>query len=51
VGPVVANMSVSLDGFVADQDDVVEAVFSWVSKLQPQRSTDGDGTGERARLL
>ena len=36
MGPVVADMSVSLDGFVADEDDVVEGVFSWYAKPQPQ---------------
>ncbi len=51
MGRVVADKSVSLDGFVADQDDVVEGVFGWYSKPQSQPSTGGDGTGERARLL
>ena len=32
---VVADMSVSLDGFVADPEDGVERVFSWYAKLQP----------------
>ena len=48
MGPVVADMSVSLDCFVADQDDAVEAVFSWYSKPQPPPSTGADGPGERA---
>jgi dihydrofolate reductase len=39
-------MSVSLDGFVADDDDHVEGVFSWYAKPQPEPSPDepeGDG--------
>jgi dihydrofolate reductase len=43
VGPLVADMSVSLDGFVADQDDGVEGVFSWYGKPQAQ---PGDGEPE-----
>ncbi len=43
MGPVVADMSVSLDGFVADQDDLVEGVFTWYGKLQPDAAEpEGD---------
>jgi dihydrofolate reductase len=45
---VVADMSMSLDGFVADPSDDVGRVFSWYSKPQPQRSTsepNGPGLG------
>ena len=33
---VVADMSVSLDGFVADPSDGVEGVFAWYGKPQPE---------------
>lgn len=39
---VVADMSVSLDGFVADPHDGVEHVFAWYGKPQPPASTAGD---------
>lgn len=35
---VVADMSVSLDGFVADPDDGVGQVFAWYGKPQPEKS-------------
>jgi dihydrofolate reductase len=35
VNDVVADMSVSLDGFVADPSDGVERVFAWYAKPQP----------------
>lgn len=35
---VVADMSVSLDGFVADRRDGVEDVFAWYGKQQPEQS-------------
>jgi len=35
---VVADMSVSLDGFVADASDGVQDVFAWYGKPQPQQS-------------
>jgi dihydrofolate reductase len=35
---VVADMSVSLDGFVADPSDGVEGVFAWYGKPQPEHS-------------
>jgi dihydrofolate reductase len=35
---VVADMSVSLDGFVADRRDGVEDVFAWYGKPQPEQS-------------
>ena len=35
---VVADMSVSLDGFVADRSDGVEDVFAWYGKQQPEQS-------------
>jgi dihydrofolate reductase len=44
---VVADMSASLDGFVADADGSVERVFTWYSKEQPpsnpERSAGGLG--------
>ena len=36
---VVADMSMSLDGFVADLEDGVDRVFAWYSKPQPPRQT------------
>ena len=38
---VVADMSVSLDGFVADPSDGVEGVFAWYGKPQPSRLLAG----------
>jgi dihydrofolate reductase len=35
---VVADMSVSLDGFVADSADRADKVFTWYGKPQPERS-------------
>jgi hypothetical protein len=35
---VVADMSVSLDGFVADPGDGVHGVFAWYGKPQPAHS-------------
>ncbi|HXW88661.1 MAG TPA: dihydrofolate reductase family protein [Streptosporangiaceae bacterium] len=35
---VVADMSVSLDGFVADSADRVDMVFAWYGKPQPEHS-------------
>ena len=42
MGMVVADMSVSLDGFVADPRDGVEHVFAWYGKPQPPASAAGD---------
>jgi dihydrofolate reductase len=42
-GSVVADMSVSLDGFVADPEDGVDRVFAWYGKPQPPRRSAGDG--------
>jgi dihydrofolate reductase len=42
---VVADMSVSLDGFVADPSDGVEDVFAWYGKPQPEQSPR-EPTGE-----
>jgi len=42
---VVADMSVSLDGFVADPSDGVEGVFAWYGKPQPEPAAGGPGTG------
>ncbi len=42
---VVADMSVSLDGFVADPSDGVERVFAWYGKPQPEPAAGGSGTG------
>ena len=41
---VVADMSVSLDGFVADPKDGVEHIFSWYAKPQPESVAGGSGT-------
>lgn len=35
MGPIVADMSMSLDGFIADEADSVDQVFSWYGKPQP----------------
>ena len=37
---VVADMSMSLDGFVADANDSVDLVFSWYSKPQPETNPE-----------
>jgi dihydrofolate reductase len=42
---VVADMSVSLDGFVADRRDGVEDVFAWYGQPQPEQSPR-EPTGE-----
>lgn len=46
---VVADMSMSLDGFVADLEDGVDRVFAWYSRPQPPRraadSADRDSSG------
>jgi dihydrofolate reductase len=42
---VVADMSVSLDGFVADTADRAEKVFTWYGKPQPEQSPR-EPTGE-----
>jgi dihydrofolate reductase len=39
---VVADMSVSLDGFVADPHHGVEHIFAWYGKPQPPASAAGD---------
>jgi dihydrofolate reductase len=41
---VVADMSVSLDGFVADPKDGVEHIFSWYGKPQPESVAGDSGT-------
>jgi len=41
---VVADMSVSLDGFVADRSYGVEHVFSWYAKPQPAPAADRQDT-------
>jgi dihydrofolate reductase len=38
MGAVVADMSVSLDGFVADTADRADKVFTWYGKPQPEQS-------------
>ena len=43
---VVADMSVSLDGFVADSADGVERVFAWYAKPQPASQPREPGAGE-----
>jgi dihydrofolate reductase len=35
MGPIVADMSMSLDGFIADESDSVDQVFTWYGKPQP----------------
>jgi len=40
MGPIIADMSMSLDGFIADESDSVDQVFTWYSKPQP----DADST-------
>lgn len=35
MGPIIADMSMSLDGFIADESDSVDQVFTWYSKPQP----------------
>jgi len=42
---VVADMSMSLDGFVADPADGVERLFAWYGKPQPEASTRRQGRG------
>lgn len=45
---IVADMSMSLDGFVADAHDSVEHVFAWYGKPQPEGSSaepDAAGLG------
>lgn len=44
MGTVVADMSVSLDGFVADCRDGVEHIFSWYGKPQPESVAGDSGT-------
>lgn len=46
---VVADMSVSLDGFVADPGDGVQEVFAWYGKPQPELSPR-EPAGEAADL-
>jgi dihydrofolate reductase len=46
---VVADMSVSLDGFVADRKDGVQDVFAWYGKPQPEQSP-GEPAGEAAGM-
>ena len=41
MGTVVADMSMSLDGFVADPDDGVDRVFAWYGTPQPPRRSEG----------
>lgn len=47
---VVADMSMSLDGFVADSDDAVDRVFAWYAKPQPPRSSAGASDRDAAPL-
>ena len=46
---VVADMSVSLDGFVADPDDGVQDVFAWYGRPQPEQSPR-EPAGEAAAM-
>lgn len=43
MGPIVADMSVSLDGFVADPNDDVNGVFTWYAKPQPDGGAEAEG--------
>lgn len=47
MGRVIADMSVSLDGFVADPDDGVDRVFAWYGKpqLAPEESSSRTESG------
>jgi uncharacterized protein YndB with AHSA1/START domain/dihydrofolate reductase len=47
-GPVVADMSVSLDGFVADLKDGVDEVFAWYGKPQPDAPGAASSAGTTA---
>ena len=49
MGQVVADMSVSLDGFVADSRDGVGEVFAWYGKPQPAQSPR-EPAGEAAAM-
>jgi dihydrofolate reductase len=42
MGPIVADMSMSLDGFIADESDSVDQVFTWYSKPQPDAGPTAD---------
>jgi dihydrofolate reductase len=46
---VVADMSVSLDGFVADSADRADKVFTWYGKPQPEQAPR-EPTGEAAAM-
>jgi len=47
-GAVVADMSVSLDGFVADATDGVDEVFAWYGKPQPEAPGTASPAGASA---
>ena len=47
---VVADMSMSLDGFVADPDDRVDRVFAWYGKPQPPRQSAGEAERDASDL-
>jgi dihydrofolate reductase len=42
MGPIVADMSMSLDGFIADESDSVDQVFTWYGKPQPDSGSPLD---------
>ena len=46
---VVADMSVSLDGYVADSADRADKVFTWYAKSQPEQSPH-EPTGEASAM-
>lgn len=50
-GAVVADMSVSLDGFVADANNGVNEVFAWYGKPQPGASGTASPAGTTAAEL
>jgi dihydrofolate reductase len=50
VASVVADMSMSLDGFIADTDDGVDRVFAWYTKPQPPRQAAGEADRDSSGL-
>jgi dihydrofolate reductase len=54
MGPIVADMSMSLDGFIADESDSVDQVFTWYGKPQPDAESgpqDRDVSEELERAV
>ena len=48
---IVADMSVSLDGFVAEPDGGVERVFAWYGKPQPESQPKQGAVGARRERI